>query len=516
MAVALSQAGFDTFDPANATPSRAAIAIGSAAADRLVFAAITYVAPSTGNDINSLTIGGVAATRVRRDQITDTTVGVFNCSEIWWAAVPTGTTATFAYNIDAGLVGGTFRCVTYAVTGADTTTPVSSSTTASLSSALTNAVSNTLTVVADGAALGHAWGVMADTITVAWTFLTENFDNDYENNGVGLFIGQSTASRAGSATAQAITATFSATGSFSLFRGLTTVAIQPASGEEIEGDGSASVTTTVTGTSAALKEAAGSASASAAASATGIATASAAGSASVQTTAVATSAAEKEAAGSVAVSSTVAGISAALKETTASASAATTAAASSRALKEAAGSASVSVTAEAVGESEASGDAIGTASVATIATGVSAALAQAAGLATVITSASAIGIGFIPGAERIGGASYLTQEEYDAAQARYRKLANARKDIKRRERERWNRILGREQTQEDAPEPDIAPLAAKAHKPLVIAPIPTVAAPSAKLEAIAAEMQRLRDKIAAHQAALDEEDEIETLLMLVA
>lgn len=228
MAVALTQAGSDVFDAANTTPSRTGVAIGTAAADRLVFACITYVAASTGNDINSLTIGGVAASRVRRDQITDATVGVFNCSEIWWAAVPTGTTATIAYNIDAGLVNLTFQCVTYAVTGADTTTPVSSSATASLSSALTNAVSNTLTVVADGAALGHAWGVMADTVTLAWTFLTENFDNDYENSGIGLFIGQSTASRAGAATAQAITATFSATGSFSLFRGLTTVAIQPA------------------------------------------------------------------------------------------------------------------------------------------------------------------------------------------------------------------------------------------------------------------------------------------------
>lgn len=116
-----------------------------------------------------------------------------------------------------------------------------------------------------------------------------------------------------------------------------------------------------------------------------------------------------------------------------------------------------------------------------------------------------------------GGASYLTQEEYEAALARYRKLENARKDIKRRERDKWNRIMGRAVAEEAAPEPPGSPQTAKTPNPLVIAPIPTVQPPSAKLEAIAAEMQRLRDKIAAHEKAqAEEEDEIETLLMLVA
>ncbi len=236
MAVAISQAGSDTFTPASNTPSRTGVAIGTAASDRLVFACIVYGFSGTASDdINSLTIGGVSATRVRRDVVTGTTLGDNEVSEIWWAAVPTGTTATFDYNLDASLGGGSidFQCVTYAVTGADTTAPVSSSTSASRGDALTNAVSNTLTVPTDGAALGHAWGAIDLTsVSVTWTFLTENFDNDLAIAGGAAFMGQSTASRAGAATSQAITATFTA-GSGSVFspdRGLTTLAIQPSGG----------------------------------------------------------------------------------------------------------------------------------------------------------------------------------------------------------------------------------------------------------------------------------------------
>ncbi len=113
-----------------------------------------------------------------------------------------------------------------------------------------------------------------------------------------------------------------------------------------------------------------------------------------------------------------------------------------------------------------------------------------------------------------GGASYLTQEEYEAAQARYRKLENARKDIKRRERAKWDRVMGR--VEEATPEPQEASSTVRTAKTPTIAPIPSVASPSEKLASIAQEMEKLRETIAAHQAAQAEEDEIETLLMLVA
>jgi hypothetical protein len=482
--------------------------LGGEASDRVILV-LGFVTTIDTVSITGATIGGVSA---EFDEITVSDRVVFALA----AHVPTGATGDFEITVsDINAVDG-ITIHWWQITGGATTSILHD-----LGGAVETTGDGTLAATIDVPEDGYAFGMTFgdgyfSAATTVWTNLTEDYDAP--EFGAIVFSGASLGPFVSAQPGYVVTSNDDGTapGIFSL-KVVAAASTNPvASGEEIEGVGSASASATATGTSAALKEAAGSASASVTATAEGAVAKSAIGSASVQATVAATSAAEKQAAGSASVSSTVAGTSAALKETAGTASATTTATASSRALKEAVGSASASVTAEAVGESEASGDAIGVASVTTTATGVSAAIAEAAGLATVTTSASAIGIGFIPGAERTGGASYLTREEYEAAQARYRKLANARKDIKRRERERWNRILGRVEAQEGAPEPDTAPLAAKEHKPLVIAPIPTVAAPSAKLEAIAAEMQRLRDKIAAHQAALDEEDDIETLLMLVA
>lgn len=231
MAVAVPHAGSDTFAVASSTPSRANVPIGTAAADRLVFACIVFSTDQSTDDINSLTIGGVSASRVRREVIS-VGGGFFFVGEIWWAAVPSGTTATFDYNIDGNvpLTGSALQCVTYAVTGANTTGPVAASQFASLSTALTNAVSTTLSIPANGAALGHAWGVDANAaVTVAWSYLSEDFDNDFDIYGTGFSnAGHSTASLAGAASSQAITATFSSTSTSNNGRGLVTVALQPA------------------------------------------------------------------------------------------------------------------------------------------------------------------------------------------------------------------------------------------------------------------------------------------------
>jgi hypothetical protein len=118
---------------------------------------------------------------------------------------------------------------------------------------------------------------------------------------------------------------------------------------------------------------------------------------------------------------------------------------------------------------------------------------------------------------QVGGASYLTQEEYEAALARFRKLENARKDIKRRDRDKWARIMGRAPEPGAAPEPHSAPAAAGKHNPLTIAPIPAISAPDPRLAAIAAELKAVKAKLEEHRAAEEaEDDDIEALLILAA
>jgi hypothetical protein len=138
-------------------------------------------------------------------------------------------------------------------------------------------------------------------------------------------------------------------------------------------------------------------------------------------------------------------------------------------------------------------------------------------IAEIITFGYGIGEEVIVVSAQVGGASYLTQEEYEAALARFRKLENARKDIKRRDRDKWARIMGRAQEPEASPEPHSAPVAAGKHKMLTIAPIPSVAAPDPRLAAIAAELKAVKAKLEEHRAAeAQEEDDIEALLILAA
>lgn len=137
-------------------------------------------------------------------------------------------------------------------------------------------------------------------------------------------------------------------------------------------------------------------------------------------------------------------------------------------------------------------------------------------IAEIITFGYGIGEEIIVVSAQVGGASYLTQEEYEASLARYRKLENARKDIKRRDRDKWARIMGRA-SEDPAPELQSAPVAAGERKQLTIAPIPQVAAPDPRLAAIVAELKSVKARLDAHRAAESEEDDdIETLLILAA
>lgn len=182
------------------------------------------------------------------------------------------------------------------------------------------------------------------------------------------------------------------------------------------------------------------------------------------------------------------------------------------------GAAAGVATVEAVGDFDAATDeGAGTAAGTSTATAVGASDVAAVGSASGSATVEGFGFGEIQGQAQQGGASYLTQEEYEAALARARKLENARKDIKRRDRDKWARIMGRSPEPEAAPEPHSAPAAAGKHKPLAIAPIPAIAAPDPRLAAIAAELKAVKAKLEEHRAAeAQEDDDIEALLILAA
>jgi len=92
--------------------------------------------------------------------------------------------------------------------------------------------------------------------------------------------------------------------------------------------------------------------------------------------------------------------------------------------------------------------------------------------------------------------SYLTQEEYEAALERYRKLDNARKRIRRKEKARVTTPSGA------TPEPS--------------RPLPQAFAPDPRLEAIHGELAKLKKQLADHRRARAEQDDEEAVLFLLA
>lgn len=152
------------------TWSSKAFAIGPADATRLVAADIDYRIGGTAITLNSVTIGGVAATKV--DEAKNTAGGNTSAVSRWQAAVPTGTTAT----VSATFSGLTSRAgiLVYSVLNSNGSAPTGTAT--ANATTATAGVSASITVPANGKALIS--GVMltagSSPSTTTTNFTTDN------------------------------------------------------------------------------------------------------------------------------------------------------------------------------------------------------------------------------------------------------------------------------------------------------------------------------------------------------
>lgn len=199
MAVTLSNTDFTTDDASSVTSkSFAGLSVGVAAADRLVFvtAYVSSAAASVQPSISAATIGGVSAVSPVSQNAPGGATERGQAS-IWWALVPTGTTATVVFTLNS--VASTDIILTvYRVVGADTTTPVAS--TASTSSTGTQAISAALTIPSNGAGIGWVADLRVSSGSFTWTNLTEDTDQGGTTNSYN-------ASSASSSSAAALTRT---------------------------------------------------------------------------------------------------------------------------------------------------------------------------------------------------------------------------------------------------------------------------------------------------------------------
>lgn len=138
--------------------------IGAAAADRLVAVALMYAATGA---VSSVTIGGIAATKVAG------TVSGVALSEIWVAAVPTGTTANIVVNSGTVLTAR-FAVSIYAIYGAASATPVATGTSTANPGAATLACTANCAVIG-----GFCIAAVPGSVRTSWSGITEDNDADF-------------------------------------------------------------------------------------------------------------------------------------------------------------------------------------------------------------------------------------------------------------------------------------------------------------------------------------------------
>lgn len=144
--------------------------IGTAVADRLVFVAISGYNDTSLDGIDSMTIGGIAATMASGVARTGT-IGI-EFSEIWYAAVPTGTTANIVLTFTGDTIGAS--AAVYKVLNADSVTPIASQNTGSVAS---GNVSAAVTIGNQTAVIATAQcGLDTADVGITWTNATEDFD----------------------------------------------------------------------------------------------------------------------------------------------------------------------------------------------------------------------------------------------------------------------------------------------------------------------------------------------------
>ncbi len=102
------------------TKTFSSLSLGAADAGRAILLSLTVTRPSAQNiSVNSVTIGGVTATRVLQVIAGSSTAN----AEIWYAAVPTGTTGDVVVVVSSGSSTTAVSVALYRITDLASTTP---------------------------------------------------------------------------------------------------------------------------------------------------------------------------------------------------------------------------------------------------------------------------------------------------------------------------------------------------------------------------------------------------------
>ena len=165
--------------------SFASVAIGTASSNRIVVVCFQNRKPlgSANGDLATVTIGGVGATKATGTPSTNA-----NATEIWYAPVPTGTTATISVTFSSGFLDG-IQPMVGILTGSATTSNSSNQTAAGYPAASTNANTAAITVASGGVAVLCGIADSNSGVSSSWTNATKDVppnDVGYLANGSGF------------------------------------------------------------------------------------------------------------------------------------------------------------------------------------------------------------------------------------------------------------------------------------------------------------------------------------------
>lgn len=207
MAVSVSfadqPAGGNVYAAATTTTFTAA-AIGAAAADKLVFVftSVKSTDADPGTTVSAVTIDGISAAEVTGITAYANGSARRNRVQLWWALVTTGPTGDIVLTFNSS--NGTAQIAVFAVTGADTTTPVSDKQGNSATSG-TSLSFSAITIPTNGAGIGAGVSTAARgaSNTFTWTNLTERSDDSAVSSADTSSSGSTSASFASSGTQDA-------------------------------------------------------------------------------------------------------------------------------------------------------------------------------------------------------------------------------------------------------------------------------------------------------------------------
>lgn len=185
-------AGFDDFPFTGSGSYSQTADFGAAVSDRLVAISVNGFNATSIDGIDSITIGGVAAT-LAVEEVFDIGGTAF-FSSIYWAHVPTGSSGTIALTFTGDDLEA--HVSVFKITGADTSAPVTTTANANVAS---GSVSDSVTPPANSVTIAGAVAggsvVGSPNSNATWTNATEDYDLPSDPMGVGTDLNWTSAHR---------------------------------------------------------------------------------------------------------------------------------------------------------------------------------------------------------------------------------------------------------------------------------------------------------------------------------